>query len=98
MNALTLALFNEFQYLDGPVYYDDFLTSHTEFTPDDYGDAPLEFLDKLGIPAEEYKKEKSLWILRASLLTPFLDVKGTFDDYWERLMTIFKATIAKVDK
>ncbi len=98
MNALTLALFNEFQYLDGPVYYDDFLTSHTEFTPDDYGDAPLKFLDKLGIPAEEYEKEKSLWILRASLLTPFLDVKETFEDYWERLMTIFKATIAKVDK
>jgi tyrosine decarboxylase len=97
MNALTLALFDEFQYVGGPVYYEDFLTSHTEFTPDDYGDAPIEFLEALGIPAKEYEKEKSLWILRASLLTPFLDVEKTFDDYWERLLDIFKKTIARVD-
>ncbi|UCH96791.1 MAG: tyrosine decarboxylase [Candidatus Aminicenantes bacterium] len=98
MNKLTLALFDKFQYVDGPVYYDDFLTSHTEFTPQSYGDSPKEFLKELGIPLQEYKKEKSLWILRASLLTPFLDIEKVYDDYWKRFMKIMKETIAQVDK
>jgi len=93
MNRLNLGLFNRFQYVDGPVYYDDFLTSHTQFTFDDYRDAPLGFLDKLGIPPREYEKE-GVWVLRASLLTPFLQ---DYDDYWERFLETVKKALAEVD-
>ncbi|UCE17089.1 MAG: tyrosine decarboxylase [Gemmatimonadota bacterium] len=96
MNGLTLALFKKFQYIDGPVYYDDFLTSHTEFTLENYGQAPETFLRKLGISTKGYTDKQGVWVLRASLLTPFLDVEKVYKDYWTRFMKTIKKTIAEV--
>jgi glutamate/tyrosine decarboxylase-like PLP-dependent enzyme len=96
MNRLNLSLFNKFQYVDGPVYYDDYLTSHTEFTFDDYRNAPLGFLEKLGIPPDEYEKE-GVWVLRASLLTPFLHERAVYDDYWKRFLETVRTALAEVD-
>jgi tyrosine decarboxylase len=96
MNRLNLGMFNRFQYVDGPVYYDDFLTSHTEFTVADYRDAPVSFLEKLGISAAEYEKE-GVWVLRASLLTPFLREQEAYDDYWSQFLETVKKALAEVD-
>ena len=96
MNKLNLAIYDKCSYVDGPVYYDDFITSHSEFTPGDYGNAPVTFLNKLGISAEEYEKVKSVWFLRACIMTPFLQHNTSYADYWKRLLGIFKKTIAEV--
>lgn len=97
MNKLTLAIYDKCSYVDGPVYYDDFITSHSEFTPDSYGDAPVTFLKKLGISAQEYEKVKSVWFLRACILTPFLENNTSYADYWSKFLGIMKKTIAEVD-
>ena len=96
MNRLNLGMFNRFQYVDGPVYYDDFLTSHTEFTVADYRDAPVSFLERLGIAAHEYERE-GVWVLRASLLTPFLREREAYDNYWRQFLETVKKALAEVD-
>jgi len=96
MNRLTLAIYDRCSYVDGPVYYDKFITSHSEFTPESYGNAPLSFLKKLGIPASEYDKVKSVWFLRSCILTPFLEHNTSYQNYWDRFLGIMKKIIADV--
>jgi tyrosine decarboxylase len=96
MNQLNLSMFNKFQYVDGPVYYDDFLTSHTELTFEDYRNAPLGFLEKLGIPPGEYEKE-GVWVMRACVLTPFLHARGAYEDYWARFLETVEKALAEVE-
>lgn len=97
MNDLNLAIYDKCSYVDGPVYYDDFITSHSEFTPDTYGDAPVKFIEKLGVPKEEYGKVKSVWFLRACIMTPFLENNTSYSDYWARFLNIMRKTVAEVD-
>ena len=98
MNDLTVALYGKCSYVGGPVYFDSFLTSHTEFSPDSYGDAPLDFISRLGMPAAEYEKAGAVWVLRACILTPFLRHNTTYDDYYQRFINIMKKLLAEVDK
>jgi len=97
MNDLTLKLFDKFQYVGGPVYSEDFLTSHTEFTLEDYGKAPVHFLNKIGIDEQEFLNGTGVWIFRASLLTPFLNLEKDWDNYWAAFMKTVKKTILEVD-
>jgi len=96
MNKLNLAVYDKCSYVDGPVYYDDFITSHSEFTPDSYGTAPVNFLKRLGISEKEYDRVKSVWFLRACILTPFLEHNTTYAEYWSRFLGIMRKTVAEV--
>jgi len=97
MNELTLKLFDKFQYVSGPVYNEDFLTSHTEFTLEDYGKAPIHFLNNIGIDEKEFLNGTGVWIFRASLLTPFLNLEKDWDNYWKSFIKTVKKTILEVD-
>ncbi len=96
MNDLTNAIYGQCSYVDGPVYYESFLTSHTQFTPPDYGDAPLGMLSGMGFPEDEYEKAGAVWVLRACILTPFLRHNTSYEDYYERFLSIIKKVIGQV--
>ena len=45
MNALNAEIYHRFSYEYGPLYQDDWITSHTELTSAVYGDVPAELLE-----------------------------------------------------
>ena len=83
MNALNFEIYNMSSYVAGPVFKNDFITSHTEFTYDDYGDAPVEIAERLGIKKDEWDKVHNFRILRACVLSPYLMNNKDDEHYWK---------------
>jgi tyrosine decarboxylase len=96
MNQLTVELFNLSNYFSGPLYKKDFVTSHTEFTYEDYGDAPKLLTRKVGIPDSEWDKVRGIWLLRACVLTPYFTNPAVTEYYWENFLDSMKEKIAIV--
>ncbi|MDI9206567.1 pyridoxal-dependent decarboxylase [Ligilactobacillus saerimneri] len=66
----------------GDLYSLDVLITDSQFNPETYGDAPVEFIKSLGINGEEYHTEGKLEILRSSCMTPWVYDEESFN-YWE---------------
>lgn len=85
MNELNLKFYQKASFVDGPVYNNDFLTSHTDFATDGYGDSPVPYVKSLGFSEDEWQKVQSVGILRACILTPFLYDRDNFASYAEKI-------------
>ena len=48
MNDLNAKIYHASSYENGPLYGDDWITSHTELEYESYGDAPKAFVGRLG--------------------------------------------------
>ena len=70
INALNEKMYDYSSYLDGSVYANRFISSHTTFNQSDYGDSPLPFVEKMGLPESEWEKEKQVTLMRAAIMTP----------------------------
>ncbi|MFH1936688.1 MAG: pyridoxal-dependent decarboxylase, partial [Bacteroidota bacterium] len=85
MNQLNLDIYNLSSYIAGPVTLNDFITSHTVFSFDDYGDAPADLAARMGIPFKEWKRVGELRVMRACIMTPYLTkdkvAKNYLDDF-----------------
>ncbi|MEG1002051.1 tyrosine decarboxylase [Clostridium sp.] len=81
MNKLNHKIYDEASFVDGNIYANDFITSHTEFAVSDYSDSPLDFVERCGITEEEWNKVDSVTLIRACVLSPFLGQKDVFDIY-----------------
>ncbi len=93
VNRLNRFVYEQCSYRAGPVYLEDFLLSKTVLDVSTYGDALLALLDRLGLAQDEGDGEGdgelSLFVLRATLMTPYLTSNQTFEEYrltfWEAL-------------
>lgn len=87
MNDLTQALFEYTSSSKGGDLYNlDLLTSDSHFSPDTYGDAPVKFIESLGIDGSEYHKEGKMEVLRASMMSPWIYDDESFN-YWAPRIT-----------
>jgi len=96
MNRLNLDLYNLSSYVSGPVYKDDFITSHTKLDYEDYKDAPLELVKRLGIPKEEWDKVHSLRVMRACVLTPYFMNDKVTENYWQKYVESMKGKLEEL--
>lgn len=90
MNELNLKIYNLSSYVSGPVLKNDFITSHTDFEYNDYGDAPAHLCERLGIPKSEWDRVHSLRVMRASVLSPYLIKDKVMKDYWKDYLESMK--------
>ncbi|MGM1048307.1 MAG: tyrosine decarboxylase [Bacillota bacterium] len=81
MNKLNHDFFGHASYAKGGLYYNEFLTSHTDFAVPDYGNSPLPFVKSLGFSEEEWAREQKVTVLRASAMSPYVNEKEVFDEY-----------------
>jgi len=98
MNQLNLTLYNMSSYVSGPVLKNDFITSHTEFSFEDYGDAPAELANRLGIPKSEWDKVHQLRVMRACILTPYFMKTKVTENYWENYLDSMKRKLSEILK
>jgi len=90
MNALNSKLYAESSYVSGPVYKNDWVTSNTELSKEDYGDAPKEFAKRLGIPEKEWKRVGKVRVLRVCMLNPFISNFQHYDVLWKGFLEILR--------
>ncbi|PID86785.1 MAG: tyrosine decarboxylase [Chloroflexi bacterium] len=81
VNELNEKMYDYSSYMDGHVYNNRFITSHTIFDYDGYGDSPLPFVESMGINKEEWNRVHSVTLLRACILSPYLNDDKVFDYY-----------------
>ncbi|MBU0672848.1 MAG: tyrosine decarboxylase, partial [Candidatus Margulisbacteria bacterium] len=96
MDDLNEKLYELSSYNAGPVYANDWITSKTSLDTDAYGDAPASFVKVLGIPKEQWDKQKSVYVLRSCVLSPWLIKNTTYEEYWGTFLKIMKEKIGKI--
>lgn len=85
MNDLNLKFYQKASFVGGPVYNNDFITSHTDFATDGYGNSPVPYVKSLGFSEDEWNKVQTVGILRACVLTPFLYDRDNFESYADKI-------------
>ncbi|MBF8808615.1 MAG: tyrosine decarboxylase [Enterococcus lacertideformus] len=80
-NELNEKMFNLSSYVAGDIYSERFITSHTTFTKAEYGDSPIKFIKRMGFSKEEWQKEQKVTLLRAAIMTPYLNDDKLFEFY-----------------
>ena len=96
MNQLNEKIYELCSYKSGPVYLNDFITSKTDLSQDEYGNTPREFISKFNIPREEWDKVKSVYVLRSSIITPFLIETSSPDDPMDSFIQTMKEKLSKI--
>lgn len=73
MNKLNNQLYKQCTYNpDTLIPTQEFITSKTELTDINYGNAPEQFVTSMGIPKSEWRSNPTVLVLRSCVLTPFL--------------------------
>jgi len=63
------------------VYVYDFMVSSTTLEHAEYGDQPQKFLDKFGIPESEWEASHEVFVMRSTIMSPYLTEDFTDVDY-----------------
>ncbi|MBP6081887.1 MAG: tyrosine decarboxylase [Providencia sp.] len=89
-NQLNKRIYELCSYAAGRTYTNDFLTSSTSLTYEEYGNSPLELCRNAGFTDDEWHKVRSIYVLRAAIMTHCLRDKQHFERYWVELRNIFE--------
>ncbi|SPY77540.1 pyridoxal phosphate-dependent decarboxylase family protein [Providencia rustigianii] len=89
-NQLNKRLYELCSYAAGRTYANDFLTSSTSLTYEEYGDNPQNLCLDANFKEEEWHKVRSIYVLRAAIMTHCLRDKQHFENYWNELKNIFE--------
>jgi tyrosine decarboxylase len=95
MNRLNQAIYEQCSYKCGPLYCNDFITSKTSLTGEEYGDTPRAFAARLGIAGGQWERLESVYVLRSCILTPYLMNHTTYGEYWGNFMQAMARAIGR---
>lgn len=96
MNALNHEVYHRFSYEYGPLYEDDWITTHTELTQSVYGDVPRSFVARLGIPSSEWQRVGRVDVLRSCVMHPWIAHNATYPERWQSLVAIIRQQLERV--
>lgn len=96
MNDFNTKIFHASSYTGGRMYTEDWITSHTVLQSDSYGNAPVDFIKKFGIPDSEWTSVGEVVVLRACVLHPWMASTSTYPENWQSYLDIMKAKIARI--
>lgn len=78
MNQLNHAFYEEASYVKDTLYSKEYIVSHTDFAIPDYGNSPLDFVKSLGITEEDWNQQGKVTVIRAAVLTPYMNTEDNF--------------------
>jgi hypothetical protein len=96
MNALNEAIYAQCSYKSGPLYSNEFITSKTSLTREEYGATPRAFVERAGIPAAQWERLGSVYVLRSCILTPYLVSHTTYEAYWTNFLQAMERAITRI--
>lgn len=95
-NRLNKRMYEICSYASGRTYANDFLTSSTSLSVEEYGHAPLHYVLERGFSRAEWDEVESVYILRAAVMTHCLAKPDGFDAYWDELRDVFTAKLRQI--
>ncbi|MGP4116384.1 tyrosine decarboxylase [Levilactobacillus zymae] len=96
MNALNHAMYEQASYVKGSLYGKEYIVSHTDFAIPDYGDSPLTFVNSLGFSEAEWRKAQKVTIIRASVMTPYMNRQENFDYFEPKIKEAMQADLEQI--
>lgn len=96
MNDLNEKIYDATSYKGGPVYADNWITSHTELTIADYGDAPLAFVKEFGISEKEWRRIGKVYVLRSCIMHPWISKTSTYPATWTKYLGFMTRTLQRI--
>ncbi|WP_165005716.1 MULTISPECIES: tyrosine decarboxylase [unclassified Enterococcus] len=96
MNKLNHDVYDYSSYVKGSIYGNEFLTSHTDFAIPDYGNSPLQFVNNLGFSDDEWNRAGKVTVLRASVMTPYMNKEEHFEEYAEKIKAALQEKLEKI--
>ncbi|MCF6165769.1 decarboxylase putative [Furfurilactobacillus rossiae] len=85
INDLNHKMYEEASYVKGSLYGKEYIVSHTDFAQSDYGDSPLNFVKSLGVSEEDWNDVKKVTIIRASVMTPYMNKAENFNYFTPKI-------------
>ncbi|RQX29528.1 tyrosine decarboxylase [Staphylococcus warneri] len=98
MNELNHSFYEQASYVSGNIYGNEFITSHTDFAIPDYGNSPLNFVENLGFSKEEWDRAGKVTVLRAAVLTPYMNNKEKFEEYAPKIKSAMQDKLERIYK
>lgn len=96
MNALNQEIYHRFSYEFGPLYGDDWITSHTELDQSVYGDVPARLATELGASRSEWDRVGKLVVLRSCVLHPWIAHETNYPEAFQSFLDIIKKTVGEI--
>ena len=96
MNALNQELYHRFSYEFGPLYSDDWITSHTELRKDVYGNVPQEFIERMGIAGSDWDSVGTVTVLRSCVMHPWLAHTVDYPELFQSFLQILTKTVGEI--
>lgn len=96
MNDLNHAMYEQASYVKGSLYGKEYIVSHTDFAIPDYGDSPLAFVKRIGFSEAEWRKAQKVTIIRASVMTPYMNRQENFDYFEPRIKKAMQADLEQL--
>ncbi len=95
-NQLNKRLYELCSFASGRAYSNDFLTSSTALSFEEYGDSPAILCEQAGFASCEWEKVRSIYVLRAAVMTHCLREEAHFEQYWLMLQQIFQSKLQQL--
>jgi tyrosine decarboxylase len=98
MNSLNRKIKDRLSYKpERPVSSYEFFVSSTSLDHEEYGDAPLGFLEKCGISKEEWDRVHEVFVIRSCIMSPYMTRDFTDMDYLTELFGCFEKVLIAID-
>ncbi|MHC9533526.1 tyrosine decarboxylase [Dellaglioa sp. L3N] len=96
MNKLNHDFYDQASFVTGSLYSNEFMTSHTDFAIPDYGNSPFKYVSGLGFSKTEWEKVGKVTVLRASVMTPYLNNDKVADEYFNKIKLAMKSKLENI--
>ncbi|GAB6092257.1 tyrosine decarboxylase [Furfurilactobacillus curtus] len=96
INQLNHDLYDQASYVKGSLYGKEYIVSHTDFSQADYGDSPLHFVQSLGISEAEWQRVQKVTIIRASVMTPYMNRAENFAYFAPKIKAAIQQDLAAI--
>ena len=96
INKLNHDFYEEASYVKGSLYSKEYIVSHTDFAIPDYGDSPLAFVKSLGVSGDDWKQVGKVTVIRASVMTPYMNKAENFDYFAPKIKLAMKQDLENI--
>ncbi len=96
INKLNHDFYEEASYVKGSLYSKEYIVSHTDFAIPDYGDSPLAFVKSLGVSEDDWKQVGKVTVIRASVMTPYMNKAENFDYFAPKIKLAMKQDLENI--
>lgn len=96
INKLNHDFYKEASYVKGSLYSKEYIVSHTDFAIPDYGESPLAFVKSLGVSEDDWKQVGKVTVIRASVMTPYMNKAENFDYFAPKIKLAMKQDLENI--